>query len=170
MEPVGSLTHLQELSTCPYPEPHHSSLHHPILISSRSILILSTSLRLGLPSGLFPSRFPTNNLYAFLFPRSCYMPRPSHPPRLDHSNYTWRRVQITKLLVVQFSPSSTQMFSSVPCSQKPCHIQGDERWIVCTPLSVNVFITIAPHSNSWNIILKPFLEHPCITSESSIEP
>jgi hypothetical protein len=23
---------------------------------------------------------------------------PSHPPRLDYSNYTWRRVQITKLL------------------------------------------------------------------------
>jgi hypothetical protein len=31
------------------------------------ILILSTHLRLGLPSGLFPSGFPTNILYAFLF-------------------------------------------------------------------------------------------------------
>jgi hypothetical protein len=38
---------------------------HPI--SLRSILILSTQLRLGLPSGLFPSGFPTNILYAFLF-------------------------------------------------------------------------------------------------------
>jgi hypothetical protein len=28
---------------------------------------LSTHLRLGLPSGLFPSGFPTNILYAFLF-------------------------------------------------------------------------------------------------------
>jgi hypothetical protein len=28
---------------------------------------LSTHLRLGLPSGLFPSAFPTNILYAFLF-------------------------------------------------------------------------------------------------------
>jgi hypothetical protein len=37
---------------------------HPI--SPRSILILSTHLRLGLPSGLFPSGFPTNILYAFL--------------------------------------------------------------------------------------------------------
>jgi hypothetical protein len=36
-------------------------------ISLRSILILSTHLRLGLPSGLFPSGFPTNILYTFLF-------------------------------------------------------------------------------------------------------
>jgi hypothetical protein len=28
---------------------------------------LSTHLRLGLPSGLFPSGFPNNNLYTFLF-------------------------------------------------------------------------------------------------------
>jgi hypothetical protein len=33
----------------------------------RSILILSTHLHLGLPSGLFPSGFPTNVLYALLF-------------------------------------------------------------------------------------------------------
>jgi hypothetical protein len=29
--------------------------------------MLSIHLRLGLPSGLFPSGFPTNNLYLFLF-------------------------------------------------------------------------------------------------------
>jgi hypothetical protein len=29
--------------------------------------MLSVYLRLGLPSGLFPSGFPTNNLYTFLF-------------------------------------------------------------------------------------------------------
>jgi hypothetical protein len=38
---------------------------HPIAL--RSILILSTHLRLGPPSGLFPSVFPTNILYAFRF-------------------------------------------------------------------------------------------------------
>jgi hypothetical protein len=37
------------------------------LISNRSILMLSIYLRLVLPSGLFPSGFPTNNLYTFLF-------------------------------------------------------------------------------------------------------
>jgi hypothetical protein len=29
--------------------------------------MLSIDLRLGLPSGLFPSGFPTNNLYTFIF-------------------------------------------------------------------------------------------------------
>jgi hypothetical protein len=59
---------------------------------------LSIHLRLGLPSGLFPSGFPTNILYAFLF--SIRATCPSHPPWLDHSNYTWRRVQVMKLLIM----------------------------------------------------------------------
>jgi hypothetical protein len=48
--------------------PHH--------IPPRSILILSTHLRLGLTNGLFPSCFPTN-IYIPLLPHSCYMPYPS---------------------------------------------------------------------------------------------
>ena len=39
-----------------------STYPHPT--SWRSMLILSTHLRLGLPSGLFPSGFPTKTLYA----------------------------------------------------------------------------------------------------------
>ena len=36
---------------------------YPYPTSWRSVLILSTHLRLGLPSGLFPSGFPTKTLY-----------------------------------------------------------------------------------------------------------
>jgi hypothetical protein len=83
---------------------------------------LSTHLRLGLPSGLFSSGFPTNILYACH--HSCYTPCPSNPPWLDHSNYIWRRVQVTKLPIMQFSPTSYHSISSVqifstPCSQTP---------------------------------------------------
>jgi hypothetical protein len=34
------------------------------------------------------------------------MPCPSHPPWLDHSNYTWRALQVMKFLIMHFSPTS----------------------------------------------------------------
>jgi hypothetical protein len=42
------------------------------------------------------------------------MPRPPHPPRLYNSNYTWRKVQIMKLLVMQFlhPPITPSLFRS----------------------------------------------------------
>jgi hypothetical protein len=48
-----------------YPGPDQSIPPHPS--SPRSVLLLSTLLLLGHPGGLFPSGFPTNSLYAFLF-------------------------------------------------------------------------------------------------------
>jgi hypothetical protein len=56
----GSLPCSQEPFTDPYPEPDQSNPYYPIL----SIFILSTHLSLGVPSGLFPSGFPTNILNA----------------------------------------------------------------------------------------------------------
>ena len=61
MEPEGSLPHSQASANCPYPGPTQPSPHPT---SWRSILILSTHLHLGLPSGLFLCGFPTKNLYA----------------------------------------------------------------------------------------------------------
>jgi hypothetical protein len=46
-----------------------------------SKILLSTHLHFGLPSGLVPSDFLTNILYAFLFcPHPCYILCPFHPP------------------------------------------------------------------------------------------
>jgi hypothetical protein len=106
-EPEGSLPCSQEPSTGPYPEPDRSSSYHSI--SLRSILIMSTHLRLGIPSGLFPSGFPTNIVYVFLlFPFVLHaLPISSS---LDHSNYTWWRVQIVKL-ILQYFPTSCHFIS-----------------------------------------------------------
>ena len=63
MDPEGSSPYSQEPATCPYPGPDWSSPCplHPT--SRRSILILSFHIRLGLPSCLLFSGFPTKALY-----------------------------------------------------------------------------------------------------------
>jgi len=60
---ITALTSVRHLSLS-WASPIQSTYPHPI--SRRSILILSTHLRLGLPSGLFPSGFPTKTLYTAL--------------------------------------------------------------------------------------------------------
>jgi len=62
MEPKGSLPHLQVSATFPSPEPDQSS-PCPLIPLLQIHIILSSHLCLGLPSGLFPSRFPTKTLY-----------------------------------------------------------------------------------------------------------
>jgi hypothetical protein len=99
VEREDSLPHPQELSTCPYPGPDQSSRHYPIL-------------------SLQDQYYPLTYVFIFLAflsppPLSCYMPHPSHPPRLDYSNYTWQKVQIKKLFIMEFShpPITSSLFS-----------------------------------------------------------
>jgi hypothetical protein len=69
--------------------PIQSTYPHPT--SCRSILILSIHLRLGLPSGLFPSGFPTKTLYTPpLLTHTRHMPSPPHSSRFYHPhNIGW---------------------------------------------------------------------------------
>ena len=64
---------------------------NPNLTSWRSILILSTHLRLGLPSGLFPSGFPHQDpIRPPLLTHTRHMPSPSHSSRFYHPhNIVW---------------------------------------------------------------------------------
>ena len=56
------------------------------IISSRSILILSSHLRLGLPKDLFPVGLPAEILKTLL-PSSIYLPCPSQSSRFNHPDY-----------------------------------------------------------------------------------
>ena len=58
---ITALTSVRHLSLS-WASPIQSTYPHPT--SWRAILILSTHLRLGLPTGLFSSGFPTKTLYA----------------------------------------------------------------------------------------------------------
>jgi hypothetical protein len=62
LEPKGSSPHPQQPATSPYPELNEST---PPPANLRFIVIPSFHLRLGLPSGFFPSGFPTKTLYTF---------------------------------------------------------------------------------------------------------
>jgi len=68
MEPEGSLPHSQVPATCPYSGPDRFS-PYPHIPLPEDPSYLSSHLRLGLPSGLFPSGFLTKTLYTpLLFP------------------------------------------------------------------------------------------------------
>ena len=77
-------------------------LQAPHLISWRSILISSSHLRLGFPSGLFPSDLPTKPCVCpSLLPHACDTHRLSRSFLFDHSNNVWWGEQIMKLFILQ---------------------------------------------------------------------
>jgi hypothetical protein len=71
----------------------HIGSIQPYPISLRSILLLFTHLRLRLPSGLFPSGFPTKIPYAFLF-APCVLHALLLPSWPADSNYTFEEYKL----------------------------------------------------------------------------
>jgi hypothetical protein len=80
----------------------------PHIISQISILILLSHLCLGLPSCLFPSGFPHQNMHSsslFVLHAMSIL-----SPLTDHCNYISRRIEVIKLLIMQFSRNSYFIF------------------------------------------------------------
>jgi hypothetical protein len=90
---------------------------NPVNIPLRPVLMLSSYLPLGLPSGFFPSVFSSKILYAFPFSHARYMVHPSNPPWYDHPNNIRWRVKFIMIPIMYFSslhlhyPSCFRIFS-----------------------------------------------------------
>jgi hypothetical protein len=102
------------------PEVHHR--FHKILpivpilnemkpFDTPSILIVYSHLYWILPSGLFPSGFPSKSVRIYLLPRTCHMTRPSQSPWFDYLNNIWCRIKIMMLLTIQCTPASCYCLS-----------------------------------------------------------
>jgi hypothetical protein len=97
------------------PTPSHSNLiHTPQSISPGSVLILSSHVRLRLPSCLFPSALRTKIVYKFLTTHACYMPRPTHSPWCNHPKNTVEHNELFCSLL-SHRPSCVQILSLAPC-------------------------------------------------------
>jgi len=122
MEPEGSLPHSQVPATCPYPQPARPSAYPHIPLPEDP-----SNLRLGLPSGLFPSDLPTKTLYTPLLshPYALHAPPISLFSVLSPEQYWVRSTDHYAPHYVVFShslssrPSWAEIFSSTPYSQTP---------------------------------------------------
>jgi hypothetical protein len=108
----------------------------PLPISPRSILMLSTHQRIGLPSGHFPSGFPTSNLYIHTHTH-LFFPFVLHAVPMSSSlTYSWRRVQVMELFIMQPPPISCHFiapwfkyFPRYPVKLKGVLLKIEDMWM-----------------------------------------
>ena len=134
---------------------------YPPPTSWRSILILSTHLRLG-PMWTLPTGFPTKTLYTpSLHPYAPHAQPSSFFSILSPAQY-W--VRSTNHLAPRYGissipplprPSSVQIFSSTPCSQTP---SASFRPAMSTINTIKLHILIVLKYKIEYFLLKPFLK------------
>ena len=140
---ITALTNVRHLSL-PWASPIQSIYLHPT--SWRSILILSTHQRLGLPSGLFPSGFPTKALYTTLSSPI----RSTCPAHLILLHFITRT--ILGELYISFSSSLCNLLHSP---------------VISSLLGPNIFLNTMP-SNTLSFLsslnVRDQVSHPCKTT------
>jgi hypothetical protein len=98
------------------------ALSIPIFL--RLILMLSSHLRIGLPSGLLSSGLPTKTVNTSLLPYACHMSCPPHRPWFNHLNNIRWNIQAVKFIITHFSLWSVFLpfrskYPPQDCYQKP---------------------------------------------------
>ena len=148
---ITALSSVRHLSLS-WTSPIQSIYPHPT--SWRSILILSTHLRLGLPSGLFPSGFPTKTLYTPL-PSPIRATCPAHLILIDFVTRTILGEEYKSfsssvcncVMTLYLFKVHLQTFLSIPITQK-CQILScdtlvaNERYVTALVLSLHVYTAV----------------------------
>ena len=145
---ITALTSVRHLSLS-WASPIQSIYPHPT--SWRYILILSTHLRLGLPSGLFPSGFPTKTLYTVPFPHpyAPYSQPISFFSILSPANY-W--VSSTNHLAPRYRTHKRPPPVSILGQHNPVHLPTSH----LLEIHPNIIHPSTPRSSHWS----PFLRFP----------
>jgi hypothetical protein len=74
--------------------------HSLAAFGSAGSTILAVSLHVTILYGKIFWLYHQNHICISLLPNAYYMPYPSHPPWLEHSNYTWRTVEVIKFIIM----------------------------------------------------------------------
>jgi hypothetical protein len=126
MELEGSVPCSQQSSTGPYPEPDQSSPYYSILSDIQLNIILPlTSISSYWSTSFWLSR--QNSICSPFLPPCVLHALPISSSSTYHFNYTRRRVQVMKLLIMQCSSTSRHFISlrTIYSSQNPVlkHLQ-----------------------------------------------
>jgi hypothetical protein len=90
----------------------------------------------------------------------CYMPCPSHPPWLNHSNYTWKRVQVMKLLIMQFVYKCKGLIYSSKCFHGGIRVWWKPKSLGTTAMYSDVLVDVV-HWTSGSVHATPWLQCIC---------